>query len=78
MSLYYFNTSLKEVLGATRFYKQQRLNALFRYEKIGDIHCLVPFMNCETPKQSKIESFDYLWEELINDIGKNIDADDGK
>ena len=78
MSLYYFNTSLKEVLGATRFYKRQRLNALFRYEKIGDIRRLVPFMNCETHKPSKIESFDYLWEELINDIGKNIDADEGK
>lgn len=78
MSLYFFNTSLKEVLGTTRFYKRQRLNALFRYEKIGDIHCLVPFMNCEEPKPSKNESFDYLWEELINDIGKNIDADDGK
>ena len=35
-------------------------------------------MNCEEPKPSKNESFDYLWEELINDIGKNIDADDGK
>ena len=35
-------------------------------------------MNCETPKPSKIESFDYLWEELINDIGKDLDTDDSK
>lgn len=78
MSLYYFNTSLKEVLGATQLFKQQRLKALFRYENIGDVRCLVPFMNCEVTKPSKIKSFDYLWEELINDIGSNVDADDSK
>lgn len=81
MSLYYFNTSLKEVFGATRFYKRQRLNALFRYEKIGTVNCLVPFTNCESanPSQSsKIESVDYLWEELISNIGNNLDTDNSK
>lgn len=78
MILYYFNTSLKEVFGATRFYKQQKLNALFRYEKTGGIYCLIPFMNCETSKPSKIKSFDYLWEGLINDISKDLDTDDSK
>lgn len=81
MSLYYFNTSLKEVFGTTRFYKRQRLNALFRYEKIGTVNCLVPFTNCKSanPSQSsKIESLDYLWEELISNISNNLDTDNSK
>lgn len=74
MSLYYFNTSLKEVFGKSLFYKDQRLKALFRYEKIGSVKCLVPFTKCETPNPAnlfKSKSIDYMWEELISDITQN-------
>lgn len=77
MCLYYFNTSLKEVFGATQFYKRQRLNAFFRYEQEGDIACLSPFVNCEKPEPPRYESFnDYIWEEIL--MKHNDDMDDGE
>ena len=66
MCLYYFNTSQKDVFGATRFNIRQRLNAFYRYEEVGDVICLAPFQNCEKPKPPRDDSFnDYVWEELL-------------
>lgn len=78
MCLYYFNTSLKEVFGATQFYKSQKLKAFYRYEETGDATCLVPFLYCEKPEPPRNESFsNYIWEEILRNIDNDTNEDGG-